>query len=113
LEEFSRELLDIDDVWTYLSNMCAESSERRPLTKTPDMRIPRACGLAGTHTECAPPHHSEEAADRLDFGTTTVTGNRELPKVMYVVPWKKSDLGDLPAGADHRSACSGNCRGVT
>ncbi|GFE81605.1 hypothetical protein GCM10011487_36050 [Steroidobacter agaridevorans] len=35
--------------------------------------------------------------DRLDLETTTVTGNRELPKVMYVVPWKKSDLGDLPA----------------
>jgi hypothetical protein len=35
--------------------------------------------------------------DRLDLDTTTVTGNRELPKVMYVVPWKKSDLGDLPA----------------
>lgn len=35
--------------------------------------------------------------DRLDLDTTTVTGNRELPKVMYVVPWKKSDLGNLPA----------------
>jgi hypothetical protein len=35
--------------------------------------------------------------DRLELDTTTVTGNRELPKVMYVVPWKKSDLGDLPA----------------
>lgn len=35
--------------------------------------------------------------DRLELDTTTVTGNRELPKVMYIVPWKKSDLGDLPA----------------
>jgi hypothetical protein len=33
--------------------------------------------------------------DRVDLDTTTVTGNRELPKVMYVVPWKKSDIGDL------------------
>jgi len=33
--------------------------------------------------------------DRLDLDTTTITGNRELPKVMYVVPWKKADLGDL------------------
>jgi hypothetical protein len=31
----------------------------------------------------------------VDLDTTTVTGNRELPKVMYVVPWKKSDIGDL------------------
>lgn len=33
--------------------------------------------------------------DNLDLDTTTITGNRELPKVMYVVPWKKADLGDL------------------
>lgn len=35
--------------------------------------------------------------DRLQLDTTVVTGNRELPKVLYIVPWKKSDLGDLPA----------------
>jgi hypothetical protein len=33
--------------------------------------------------------------DRVELDTTTVTGNRELPKVMYIVPWKKSDIGDL------------------
>jgi hypothetical protein len=27
--------------------------------------------------------------------TTQITGNRELPRVLYVVPWKRSDLGDL------------------
>ncbi|HSN70023.1 MAG TPA: hypothetical protein VLT59_00875 [Steroidobacteraceae bacterium] len=35
-------------------------------------------------------------ADRLDLDTTVVTGNRELPKVMYIVPWKKAGLGTLP-----------------
>jgi hypothetical protein len=35
--------------------------------------------------------------DRLNLDTTVVTGNRELPKVMYIVPWKKSDLGELPS----------------
>jgi hypothetical protein len=33
--------------------------------------------------------------DRLELGTTSITGNQELPKVMYVVPWKKAELGDL------------------
>ncbi len=33
--------------------------------------------------------------DRLELDTTAITGNRELPKVMYVVPWKRADLGDL------------------
>ncbi len=31
----------------------------------------------------------------MELDTTTVTGNQELPKVMYIVPWKKSDIGDL------------------
>jgi len=35
------------------------------------------------------------ASDRVDLDATTVTGNQELPKVMYIVPWKKSDIGDL------------------
>ena len=36
-----------------------------------------------------------KALDRLDLDTTEITGNKELPKVMYVVPWKRADLGDL------------------
>ena len=36
-----------------------------------------------------------KAMDRLELEATTITGNQELPKVMYVVPWKKADLGDL------------------
>jgi hypothetical protein len=35
------------------------------------------------------------AIDRLDLGTTSITGNQELPKVLYIVPWKRSDLGNL------------------
>lgn len=43
----------------------------------------------------APATATKGGADRLDLGTATVTGDREQPKVMYVVPWKRSDIGDL------------------
>lgn len=43
-----------------------------------------------------------KTVDRLELGTTSITGNQELPKVMYVVPWKKAELGDL-AGKPARS----------
>lgn len=33
--------------------------------------------------------------DHIDLGATQVTGNRELPNVMYVVPWKRPDLGEF------------------
>lgn len=36
-----------------------------------------------------------QAEDRVDLEGTTITGNRELPKVLYIVPWKKPDLDDL------------------
>ena len=33
--------------------------------------------------------------DRMELGRTEITGNQELPKVLYIVPWKKADPGDL------------------
>ena len=33
--------------------------------------------------------------DRMELDTTDITGNRELPKGLYIVPWKRSDLGDV------------------
>jgi hypothetical protein len=33
--------------------------------------------------------------DSLELGRTEITGNQELPKVLYIVPWQKSDPGDL------------------
>jgi len=38
---------------------------------------------------------ARKGPDRLELDTTDITGNRELPKVLYIVPWKRSDLGDL------------------
>jgi len=43
----------------------------------------------------AAPRTDSRTMDRLELGTTAITGNRELPKVMYVVPWKHAELGDL------------------
>ena len=33
--------------------------------------------------------------DSMELGRTEITGNQELPKVLYIVPWKKSDPGDM------------------
>jgi hypothetical protein len=37
----------------------------------------------------------KKGPDRLNLEATDVTGNSELPKVLYIVPWKRSDLGDM------------------
>jgi len=58
---------------------------------------PRATGTA--HTSSGAPGtggaKSPGAVDRLNLGTATVTGDHEQPKVMYVVPWKSANIGDL------------------
>jgi hypothetical protein len=33
--------------------------------------------------------------DSMQLGRTEITGNQELPRVMYIVPWKKANPGDL------------------
>ena len=35
------------------------------------------------------------AQDRADIDKTQIIGNRELPKVLYIMPWKKPLPGDL------------------
>jgi hypothetical protein len=33
--------------------------------------------------------------DRLDLDATSIRGNQELPKVLYIVPWKEPGVVDL------------------
>jgi hypothetical protein len=35
------------------------------------------------------------AQDRADLDRSQIIGNRELPKVLYIMPWKKPVPGDL------------------
>jgi hypothetical protein len=74
----------------------------RPPVTTPAPAV--AAPPAPTVTEPIPPAPTppprgaapaSRVMDTLDLGTTSITGNAELPKVLYIVPWKRSDLGDL------------------
>lgn len=38
---------------------------------------------------------SSGVMDEIELGRTEITGNQELPKVLYIVPWQKSDPGEL------------------
>ena len=43
----------------------------------------------------AAPAAPTERADRADLDRTQILGNRELPKVLYIVPWKKPLHGNM------------------
>ena len=44
-----------------------------------------------------PATRAAQAVDHLQLDATSITGNRELPKVMSIVPWKAAEP---PAGPD-------------
>ena len=68
-----------------------------PAAAQPQSAAPAAAEQAPPAAPPSTPRAStpQRAMDSLDLGTTSITGNQELPKVLYMVPWKKSDLGDL------------------
>ena len=56
-----------------------------------DPAVPTAV-LAGDVRRTA---SSTGVMDEIDLGRTEITGNQELPKVLYIVPWQKSEAGEL------------------
>jgi hypothetical protein len=36
-----------------------------------------------------------DVIDALQLETTSIRGNQELPKVLYIVPWKEPSVGNL------------------
>lgn len=50
---------------------------------------------APANKPAAKPAAKGNAKDRLDLDASQITGNRELPKVLYIVPWRSAELGDL------------------
>jgi hypothetical protein len=75
-----------------------------PISAPPDSAAPAAVPAAtpSVTKPAAPkpaaankPAQKSGAKDRLDLDSTQITGNRELPKVLYIVPWRSAELGDL------------------
>jgi hypothetical protein len=68
----------------------APGANAPPAGGNPSDATPGAQGQAAR-----PAARGGRGQDRLELDATQITGNRELPKVLYIVPWKRSDLGDL------------------
>ena len=39
---------------------------------------------------------TDKPVQQMQLETTTITGHHELPRVLYIVPWKRAEAGDLP-----------------
>jgi hypothetical protein len=68
-----------------------------PASAPPPQAAPAPAASAANKpaTGAPPATRKSTAKDRLDLDATQITGNRELPKVLYIVPWRNAELGDL------------------
>jgi len=67
------------------------------MAETPDpLSLPLALPLLGLLLLLAAVALPARADDKADMERTKIIGNRELPKVLYIVPWKKPVPGELP-----------------
>lgn len=68
-------------------------------TPAPDAaatRAPQAAPpAAAPATPAAARRPSGRAMDRVELEASQITGNRELPRVLYIVPWRAPEAGDL------------------
>jgi hypothetical protein len=73
------------------------SAVELPTTSSePDAANPDSTGDASDDRgEISRSTTGNQVMDTITLGRTEVTGNQELPKVMYIVPWQKADPGDL------------------
>ena len=73
----------------------AQSEAGEPRADTASAPAARTPSASAGRSPAGPGQKSAGAIDKLALGTATVTGSQEQPKVMYIVPWKRSDIGDL------------------
>jgi hypothetical protein len=71
----------------------APAAENKPKATPASSATTPPRPAASTQANSAP--GNIKSSDRIDLGTTQISGNRELPKVMYVVPWRRADPGDF------------------
>ena len=86
---------------TAVPESCRRRSRYRPLAILLFAIGPAVGFAASTAGKALAKPPSGTAADthgtqQMELGTTTITEHQGLPRVLYIVPWRRSEAGDLP-----------------
>ncbi|MBT8089573.1 MAG: hypothetical protein KJO01_05130 [Gammaproteobacteria bacterium] len=76
---------------TFAQESTSDDDDLMPAVDTSSMQQQEARETQNITRQTA----GDRVMDSIELGRTEITGNQELPKVLYIVPWKKSDPGDL------------------
>ena len=66
-----------------------------PAVDTSAVDLEPAVDTSANASEDGGPATGRPVMDSIELSRTEITGNQELPKVLYIVPWKRADPGDL------------------
>jgi hypothetical protein len=83
---------ELEDIGPAVDTSAAESTESELATSD---SIEPAVDTSATGNGITRRTTGNRVMDSMELGRTEITGNQELPKVMYIVPWQKANPGDL------------------
>ena len=82
---------DLDELEPAVDTSAVAEVEQTEERESLEPGVPSATLTAGVRRR----EMDNGVMDEMDLGRTEITGNQELPKVLYIVPWQKSDPGEL------------------
>ena len=89
---------DLDDFEPAVDTSAAEDAALlgdEPVADTPAAAPDDVAPVATLASDVTRRSTASGVMDEIELGRTEITGNQELPKVLYIVPWQKADPGDL------------------
>ena len=79
-----------------LAAFAAPSSAQEDTNDGTELATESAVADAAATDDSSPQRPEPRVMDQIELDTAEITGNQELPKVLYIVPWKDSDPDALP-----------------
>ena len=83
---------EVEDIGPAVDTSAVESTKSESATSD---SIDPAVDTSATDNAITRRTTGNRVMDSMELGRTEITGNQELPKVMYIVPWQKANPGDL------------------
>ena len=94
---FAQEEFDVDGLEPAVDTSEMPEPATAPSATVEDERdeLEPAVSSSKLATDVTRRQSGSQVMDSLALGRTEITGNQELPKVLYIVPWQNPDSGDL------------------
>jgi hypothetical protein len=84
---------ELDEIGPAVDTSAVEAAIEDP--QDAETEIGPAVDTSNSSNEIKRNTSGSRVMDSIELGRTEITGNQELPKVLYIVPWKKADPSDL------------------